>query len=177
MYGDLLIFIYIGVVLCAAIGLTIWLFLKAKRIAHDRKISMKIPVLVSLVVILVAAVSWILNFGWFRVFLTIWMIPLIHAVIFFITNLFAVCYTDKSKTLKLLNRLFILTYILAYVFFPDGGDIGEAYFFFGLIHNDKLSYIAYAVSHIIFLAHIVLLILQIIQMVKIRKADRKVPEK
>ena len=52
---------------------------------------------------------------------------------------------------------------------PDGGDIGGMYFFFGLIHSDTLSVAANFISSVACIAHIVLFILQIVEIRKIKE--------
>ncbi|MBE7038910.1 MAG: hypothetical protein E7404_08430 [Ruminococcaceae bacterium] len=145
---------------------TIWGIYKARKNNSPNK---KKIILLSILAILIAAVSWILNMGWIRFVMTFMLIPFIHAIIFFFTNLFMASYVDKTKNIKILNLLFIMTYLLLYIFLPDAADYGEMYFLFGLIHNDLLSNIAYAISSISFLGHIVLFVLQIIYAVKTKR--------
>ena len=52
---------------------------------------------------------------------------------------------------------------------PDGGDYGSMYFFFSLIHNDTLSSVANFISSIAVLGHIVMFIMQLIEIKKIKK--------
>lgn len=145
---------------------TIWGILKCRNSNHKKKI-----IFLSIIAIFIAAASWVMNIGWLRFIMTVMLIPFIHAIIFFLFNLFMASYADKAKNIKTLNLLFIMTYLLLYIFLPDGADSGETYFFFGLIHNDSLSNIAYGITEISFLGHIVLIVLQIICAVKANKAD------
>lgn len=156
--------IFIGVV----VGVTIRIILKSRQ-DSDKKRRIFISIFMSLLSIFIAAISWLLNMGWVRMIMTLLLIPFIHALIFFFTNLFMTYYEDKNKSTKLLNLLFILTYLLLYIFLPDGADTGEMYFFFGLIHSNSLSGIAQCVSRMAFLGHIVLFILQIIQAIRTKK--------
>ena len=163
----LLILILIIAIVFIAVRTTCF-FIKLGKINTSNK---KKTILISIFSIILAAVSWITNMGWIRFIMTLMMIPFIHAIIFFITDLYIASYIDKYWNIKLLNLLFYITYLLLYIFLPDGGDVGELYFFFGLIHSNVLSYIAQAISGIAFLVHIVLLILQIIQVAKIKKKE------
>ena len=147
-------------------GGTIWGFYIAKKRSERNR---KRIILISILSMVLVAVSWFTNMGWIRFILTIMLIPFFHAIIFFLTNLFASAYVNKSPNIKLLNQLFCATYLIAYIFLPDGGDVGGLYFFFGLIHSDVLSYISQAISGIAFLGHIILFILQVIQIVKVKK--------
>lgn len=119
--------------------------------------------------IIIAAVSWILNFGWLRFFMTFLLVPVIHGIVFFLSNMFFAKYTDQSPKMSRLNLLFIITYLIAYLLMPDGGDVGEMYFFFGLIHSDALSSAANFISSIAVIGHIVLFVMQIVEIRKIKK--------
>lgn len=129
----------------------------------------KRTILISICYILVVLASWFLNMGWIRFFMTFLLIPFIHAVVFFLTNFFVTKYFDKSTKIKKLNIWFIISYLIAYLLMPDGGDIGGMYFFFGLIHNDTLSGIANSISSIAVIVHIVMFIMQIVEIKKIKK--------
>lgn len=128
-------------------------------------------IIISVVAVIIAAVSYVLNMGWIRFFMIFLMIPFIHAAILIVTNVFMAKYIDKSKKMRWLNLLFILTYLVFYIFLPDGGDYGETYFFFGLIESDSLYEIALNISLIALLGHIVTLVLQIVLATKIRKSQ------
>jgi len=104
------------------------------------------------------------------VFMTFLLIPVIHGIVFFSLSIFFAVYVDKSPKMLKFNVFFIITYLLSYVFMPDGADRGEMYFFFGLIHNDSLSSIAFYISGISFIVHIVLFFMQIFEVRKIKKA-------
>ncbi len=142
----------------------------------DNSVYHKKSVIRSLVLMGIVALSWVFNMGWFRFFLTIVSAPLIHGIVFFLVNMFVAGYMDKSRGVEKLNSLFMITYILFYLLFPDGSDTGEMYFFFGLIHSDALSSIANTLSAWIFTAHIILIVLQLIAIAKIKactKAEQK----
>lgn len=164
----LLILIFV-IAVVAIVGGTIWAILKNRK---NNSPSKKKMILLSILAIFIAAVSWILNMGWIRFIMTFMLIPFIHVIIFFFTNLIMASYVDKAKNIKILNLLFGMTYLLFYIFLPDAADYGEMYFFFGLIHSNLFSNIAYGVSSISFLGHIALFILQIIYVVKTRKTQR-----
>ncbi len=40
------------------------------------------------------------------------------------------------------ESVFCITYVMIYMFLPDSGDIGERYFFFGLMHSNSLAVMA-----------------------------------
>ncbi len=116
--------------------------------------------------IIIAAASWVLNFGLLRFLLTILMIPMIHGILFLFANIYFAKYTEKLPNMKKLNLLFIITYLIAYVFLPDVDEM----VFFGLIHNNIISYIASFISRIAGVGHIVLFILQIVKIKEIKKS-------
>ncbi len=121
---------------------------------------------------MIAAASWFVNMGWIRFALTFLLVPFLHVIIFFVTNLFAASYLERSKTMKWLQIGFCLTYLAIHLLLPDAGDIGSMYFFFGLIRNDVLSDIAFYLAEFAFWIHAALFIWQIILMIKLKRADR-----
>lgn len=125
-------------------------------------------ILLSVFSVLIAGVSWVLNMGWLRFFMTFLLVPFIHAFLVYIISLLSVKYYDRVAKLKLLNMIFLASYLFAYMFFPDGGDYGPMYCFFGLIKNDIFVTIAYYVSVAALMLHIVMFILIVVKMVKSR---------
>lgn len=75
----------------------------------------------------------------------------------------------ETPRLRIINFLFIITYLIFWILLPDGGDIGPSYCLFNLVRNDDFTDVAFAVSGIAGTAHIVLFGLQIIQFVKLKK--------
>lgn len=118
--------------------------------------------------IAVAAVSWITNFGIFRMICTMCLVPFAHAVIVFSMGAVIARYEEYGK-LVMYNRIFNFTYIISNVMAYDTDNITD-YMFFGLIHNDFLINIGFVISAIALTAHVVLLVLQIIE---IRHTDKK----
>ena len=165
----LLLYLLIGIIIIAVfviVGGTIIAIINAYR-KGDR--SKRKCIFLTLLCIAIAATSWIFNMGWIRFIMTFMLIPFIHAIIFFLINFFTASYIHKSKKLRNINIFFCLTYLLFYVLLPDGGDIGEMYVFFGLIHSNSFSSICSTISSLSVLVHIVLFILQIIEIVRIKK--------
>ena len=156
--------------LLLVIGLIVFGIVKAVKVLKQNNFyGKKRTILMSIFYILIVIASWFLNMGWIRFFMTILLIPFIHAVVFFLTNFFATKYFDKSTKIRKLNLWFTISYLIAYLLMPDGGDIGGMYFFFGLIHNDTLSGIANSISSIAVIGHIVMFVMQIIEIKKIKK--------
>lgn len=126
----------------------------------------------AIVLIVIAIISWILNMGWFRFILTILAVPIIHTTAFLIINNLSLSYVDKSKKLHKFVVLTYISYILPYLFFPDGADIGTMYVFFGLIHNDFIANLFFHVSYLTFICNIILLVLQLEERKMIIKENR-----
>ena len=56
-----------------------------------------------------------------------------------------------------------------YAFFPDGGDVGSVYVFFGLINNSSAVHILGVLSTVSLIVYIIFTILQIIENGKVKK--------
>ena len=119
--------------------------------------------------ILIVAASWILNMGWYRVILTWLTVPFVHPVIFAVINGKVLPNLIYSAKLRAYTLTTYITYVLMYAFFPDGGDIGSAYVFFGLINNNTAVHILGVLSTVSLVAYIVFTILQIIESGKAKK--------
>ncbi len=119
--------------------------------------------------ILIVAASWILNMGWYRVILTWLAVPFVHPVIFAVINAKALPNLMYSAKLRAYTSITYITYVLMYAFFPDGGDIGSAYVFFGLINNSTAVHILSVLSTVSLIAYIVFTILQINESGKVKK--------
>ena len=124
-------------------------------------------ILLSLLSILIVAISWLMNFGFLRLFCTIMLIPFAHAIIVFTICVVASNYSF-SKKMRLYNMLFDLTYVLSNVFFPDADELSGR-MFFGLIENDFMCNLGGVLSIIALIVHIILLVIQIIE---INRIDR-----
>ena len=166
---SLLLYLLIGIIIIAVlviVGGTILAIIKAYRKGEHSK---RKCIFLTLLCIAIAATSWIFNMGWIRFIMTFMLIPFIHAIIFFLINFFTASYIHKSKKLRHINIFFCFTYLLFYILLPDGGDVGEMYVFFGLIHSNLFSSICNTISSLAVFVHIVLFILQTIEIVKTKK--------
>ncbi|WP_026888629.1 hypothetical protein [Clostridium beijerinckii] len=117
-------------------------------------------VLVVLTVI-VGIISYILNLGWIRV---IFIIPfLAYNTILLISGIIYVLTSRKEGRVKKRKAFYLglLTYILFNVFLFDGGDIGPAYCFFGLIKIYGSGYFFYYTSMISLIISLICIILNI----------------
>jgi len=149
------------------IGAIIWVIL---RMIKGKAPCSKIIIIITFVSILVAAAAWLFNFGWIRLFMTFTGIPIIHGMVFFVSNmLFFSKYAKCSDKILKWNMIFSVSYPVSYMFLPDGGDYGGTYFLFGLIHNDNLSPVASFISFAAFIVHVVFFVIQIVEVVKIKK--------
>lgn len=122
--------------------------------------------------------SYVLNFGWIRFFLAIIFLPYFISIIIVNFIYLASCPLTflRIKGIKILF-FSIISFLLANLFLPDGGDTGSSYCFFGLIKikSDSASSITSTVFNIalyIFLIiHIYYYIKQIIEIKKFKKGS------
>ena len=154
----------------AIIGFIIWGVVKlVKLIKKNNLVRNKKPLVISIICIIIATASLVLNIGWIRFGMIIMLIPIIQPILFLMTNLYASQFFVDSPRLRITNYLFIVTYLIFWILLPDGGDIGPSYCLFNLVQNDAFTDVAWAISWIVGIAHIVLFVIQIIQFVKIKK--------
>ncbi len=139
---------------------------KIKKWYDPRALGYYIMMILCLVIM---GASWILNMGWVRMLLTWLAFPIIHAVVFAIINGKAISKLVYSAKLKIYTLISYATYVLAYVFFPDGGDEGTMYVFFGLIHNNTVAFIAGIFSVLCFAIYIIFTTDQLKEMSRIKK--------
>ena len=119
--------------------------------------------------IIIATASFIFNIGWYRFAMMMVLLPIIQPILFLAINLIIAKHCDKIKFAKLVNYIFIITYLVFWVFLPDGGDAGSMYLFFGLVHNDELAIVGEKVSFLAGIIHIVCLAIHIVQIVILKK--------
>lgn len=170
------IYIYlIPLVALALIGLVIFLVTKALKKCTKSK---RKALVTSIACFLTVAVSWVFNMGWYRFGLIVVfpVIPIIGTGMLFLTNVAAASCFEHSRRIKALNLLFIITYLVGNLLFPDGGDIGGMYFFFGLIRSNALAYVASAISGLAFVIHIGLFIWQIAEISNLKSRLKKKAE-
>lgn len=116
--------------------------------------------------------SYVLNFGWIRVFALILFIP--YTIALTIINFIYVSKCSKTEFSKKSIKVLALTngfYLLANVLMPDGADVGGTYAFFGLIKNmsNMLGNIFEFVARACLVVHFVFFALQIKEMSKMNK--------
>ncbi len=164
-----ILIIFIVSVLCAlAIGIVCFacMLSKAKRFTKPSAVVFYIVMAVSVITVLA---SWVLNMGWFRVFLTWLAVPFVHMTIFVIINIIVLPELSYSKKLKIYTLISYFSCLLMYFMFPDGGDTGTMYVFFGLIDNEKIVDVFFSLCGWFLVAHITFTVLQLIEFGKIKK--------
>lgn len=139
----------------------------------NKSFAQRCTIVASLFCVVIAGISWVFNMGWLRFIMTFLLIPFAHAILFLITVFSTVKYVDKSAKIKIINLLFMLTYLMFYVFLPDGGDVGGLYFFFGIIKNNILCDFAYYIASAAFAGNIVLFVLQLVAIRNFKRTNRK----
>ena len=125
--------------------------------------------IVSFSCVVIAIISWLLNFGLLRFMMTILALPIIHTIVYMIINHFSSSYIRKSGLLKKLVILTHITYLLSYLLFPDMLDMGSECMFFGLIDNNIITVRCFDLAIYSFIANIIFLILQIIGIVYVKR--------
>jgi len=110
--------------------------------------------------VLIMSASWIFNLGWYRFVLIFIPIPLIHTIAFLIINIKCANRISDFKCLGKYILISSVTYLLPHLLFPDGGDIGGMYLFFGLIKNDAIAYVMMPIAIIAFVINIIVLIIE-----------------
>ncbi len=128
------------------------------KISPDKSAKKWYAIIILSVVIML--LSWVFNIGWFRLILTWVPLPLIHTIIFLVINFKSAARASSSSILKKYIPLSCTSYVLSYLLFPDGGDIGGMYLFFSLIRNNIVASIAMFLAFIIFSVNIAILILE-----------------
>ncbi len=128
--------------------------------------------IMSSILTLIATAAWIFNFGWIRTVLTWTIIPLINTVVFFRMNLSVAKYKTAVKSLKLWNTVFCITYVINCLTLFDFGDVGGAYVFFGLIRDKQVVGICEYLFGMSCSLYIVSLLVQIIALFKVKKAQK-----
>nr|QGT51196.1 hypothetical protein Firmicute1046_2720 [uncultured Firmicutes bacterium] len=163
---DILKIIVIAIVCVAAlavlftIGTVIWTIVKSVKTRNFTKLKYN---LVSVLCVILAAASWIFNFGWIRFFLTFTGLPVFHAVTFFFLNNFAASHIDKSRILKISTILCHVAYLTGYFCLPDAGDVDPMCAFFTLIRNEYIVNLFFIISFLGFSGSIVCLIVELIE--------------
>lgn len=141
------------------------LFSNLKKLNHPENMKYYYMLIIS---IFLMFISWTFNLGWLRVLLTWLSFPVIHAVIFGIINGKSLLKLHLSVRLKIYTLLSFVSYIISYFAFPDGGDGGTMYVFFGLLHGDAATSVAFTICYWSFITHLVITVLQIIELIIVK---------
>lgn len=165
----IMVLIVLALAILAGMVMIVRNWIQGKKSGNYTKVKYN---LICVLCVVIAAVSWITNFGWVRFFMTLVAIPFIHAIVFFSIHLFAVTQIEKSRMLKVFTLLSFVTYLCGYIFLPDGGDVGPMYAFFGLLHNDFIIGLCSSISGIGFVGNIVFMVFQTIETIKLRRTNK-----
>lgn len=138
---------------------------------HSDKDRLKRDLWSSSCVILVG-ISWITNCGIIRLFT--FYIPMLQAVIFFLTNDFYGQYIESGSKMRWLNYSIYIIYILSNLLLPDGEHISGSYVLFGLygIKDSNTFDAFYLIASLLQIISVVLFIIQMILIIIIR--NRKI---
>ena len=155
-----------GIPVFVAIGALIFLIIITKKFRRQGAVADKKWLIGTIVCVIIAAISFIMNPGWIRVVL-LWLgVPWIHISAFLFVGILASYKIRYSKAIKIISILSCLTYLFANFLLPDGGDYEGPYMFFTIIRNDFLVTIGGVISTTLFCANIALMIVNIILVAK-----------
>ncbi len=148
--------------------------------AKNSSKAQKKSLLVSSACLLIVTASWAFNFGVIR--FTMLFVTLIITCVFVATNYIVAGCFEYSRRLKVLNVLFVLTYLFANLLYPDT-DFANSYAFFGLINTIRYTHlkneiitVLEKISEAMMLAHIGLFIWQIIEVCVMKSRLKKKAE-
>ena len=153
----------------AAIVFAIFRLVASRHIQKPRKLDIILP----LILWLLAAAAFILNIGWFRVFLIVFGIAPLHAILFLLSSFYSADVISESRAIRIYSIISYVTYPLSYMLLPDGGDYGGAYMFFSIIKNEVVVNIASVLVAPCFIASAVFIILQFIASLKFKKGKKR----
>ena len=151
------------------IGIIVGIIFIVKKVKQTKLNGVKISkkwCLITIFTVVIMFLSWLFNIGWFRIILMWIPIPLLHTIFFMLINFKASAKVLSFKNLEKYMIYSCVTFLLSYLLFPDGGDIGEMYFFFGLIRSNFLSGIVMFIAVPLWIANIVFLILEYLELKK-----------
>lgn len=112
--------------------------------------------------------SYILNFGWFRLVLSVVFVPYYFAYV--AINYFFLKLRVKNSAFD--RALFVIggiSYLGANILLRDAGDSGHSYVFFGLIELDDQPSNLMVITVYLFMLQISVSALQVYRMVRFRK--------
>lgn len=146
------------------------------KIKNTKCQDKKAVIIMSLCSVGIVAASWLLNIGWLRFIMTLFLVPFIHAAVFFTVNIVAAHFWENSFKLKVCNLLFVATYVLTYVLYPDSGNADSVYFFFGLVHNPVAVSVVQKIANCMMMLHLVLFVVQLVFVATAKKPATEVIE-
>ena len=162
-------FLYLGITGALVVGAVFGiraLIRKIKRMKQSGEARFIIHFYIMIACIIIAAISWVMNFGWYRVFLTWFPIPLVHTVAFAVLIHKAVYLMSRYKRFRIYSIFSHITYLASYLLFPDGGDMGPGYVFFGLIRNDAAYSIAMPISLTCFGVNVIIMAIMAVDVIR-----------
>ncbi len=135
---------------------------------QKRKISIKsVFTLIALITIIISAASYITNLGYIRVLMFIPMY--LHTLLFFFITYGASEYTKKSRAMKVIILISLISYPLANILLPDNAMYGYDYAIFGLVGNRTATSLCSIVSVIGYFINIISLASQVVLWLVIKK--------
>lgn len=132
--------------------------------------TQKKSLLISSVCLLIVTASWLFNFGMIR--FTMLFVPIISTGVFVVTNYISAGCFEHSRRIKVLNLLFVLTYLFANLLYPDT-DFVRSYAFFALINKYEIITVLEKFAEAMALAHIALFVWQVVEICVLKSSLKK----
>ncbi len=114
--------------------------------------------LLSAVCTAIAAVNYALNMGWFRAVMLCLLLPFWYVMMLFMASKSASACLDH-KWSRVMFIACHVCFLLSGLLFPDGGDVGGMYMFFGLMED--YPGVLTDLSVVFFVASLALMIAQV----------------
>lgn len=154
------------------VGAAVAIIFTVKNIMASVRMQQKTRLLYSTITALcipLAALGWILNFGWARLLFTMTMVPFFYTAIFLTVNMMCAKKVEGSLILKICMPISFISYLGWHIFLPDSGDSGVMYTFFGMIRDINVVSFFDRVSMVLGLIGIICIVVQLAVLIRERK--------
>ncbi len=152
------------VLVALLLGVVVWRLV----CGYKKDLSPRAYKLDSVFFCVVALMSWVLNFGYYRMLLSFVLFPLVHSAAFLFVSFKSAKYLSASPRLKLLNLLYAATFMLPHLLLPDSADDG-VYLLMSSISVDKLTVFFSLLALAAFVGNVVLFFLCLAQIKQTQK--------
>ena len=162
----------LSIVLGVLVAIALWAIQLVKNI-RTKQYGKAICDFASFALVPTAVLSWFFNIGWIRVFIAWGCLSLIVDFAFtYLTMHFFASYMKYSHLLKIYVTLNYIARYSIYMFFPDFGDYGTPYMFFGLIHHENAALIGFIIVIVAVICCCVFTALQVLEVFRIHRREK-----